>query len=750
MQRLSIRVNGIVQGVGFRPFVYMLAQQHHLSGRVQNTPDGVDIIVSGMNTDTFINDVKTKLPPLAKIEKMDIYALDSRAQIEEGFFIVETKSGSSSTKIPADVAICEACLDELFDPSSRYHLYPFISCTHCGPRYSIVENLPYDREQTTLSVFPLCEKCKADYKDPSNRRYHAESTACNACGPSISKDLPLVVKQIREGSTVALKGNGGFRFVLDAKNAAAILQLRSNKRRPDKPFALMVLNAKSAKQYVSMTDKEHEILTSRARPIVLMDKKKNHLPDAIAPSLNQLGIMLPQTPLDYLLFYYLLGKPQAKEWLDEENEVVLIVTSANLSGESIIAKNEKALKSLHSICDDIVTDTREIAMKSDDSVVMCLDNKMHFIRRSKAYAPNTIPLSESLSSVVALGAELKNTLCFIKGSEAYVSQYIGDMQSSANVDYFCEVFSHYQKLFGVKYEAVACDLHPDFFTTEFAENLNLPLYRVQHHQAHAFSVIAEHNVQGKTLAVILDGYGYDSDEIARGGELFICDTQSLNMQRIGEFLPMIYASGDKVQKEPWRMAISVCETFDMPVPAHLKAFKQADDYQKLLKVGTLNNLTTSAGRVFDGVSSLLDICHQNTYEAQAAMLLQAKASNYNDKVDGVKINSKNQLDCKALVERVCQLGKDNSHKASSIFHSGLSQGLVKWIKQSSEKYSVNQVVLNGGCFQNRLLLQLVCDQLKKTKIKVYLPNQLPFNDGGISLGQAWYAAKKYQRGELCV
>ena len=754
MNALRILINGTVQGVGFRPFIYRLARQYDLNGNIRNTPTGVEILICGEKTEAFIADMQVKLPPLADIQNMSVKALGLE-KVPHGFSISETESGCSRTKIPADTAICQKCLKELFTPESRYYLYPFVNCTDCGPRYALVNELPYDREKTALADFPFCSNCAESYRNPLDRRYHAESAACPQCGPKLSESLDKIAGRIRRGEIIALKGNGGFRLVVDAKNRVAIAALRRRKKRPLKPFALMALNLESLRRYVEIKALEVKALLDSARPIVLLTAKSKKmlkmLPDALAPNLNNLGIMLPQTPVDYLLFYQLLNCPSGFDWLDQANDVLLLVTSANLSGASIIGENSEAHEKLRGIADQVVSDNRKLASKCDDSVIRIAKNRPIWIRRAKGCVPNAIKLKARLPSVFATGAMLKNTFCFINEDEAFVSQHLGDMSDQCNIDYFHTTFKHFQKLFGLNFAAVACDLHPDFYTTRFAESLNLPLYRVQHHKAHALSVVAEHDIQGTCVAVILDGYGFDQDKIARGGELFLYRSDPLSIERIGQLCPMPYFSGDKVQKAPWRMALGLCKAFGIMPPAYLMQFPLSEVYWQLLDKKDLGGETTSAGRVFDAISSLLNICHQNTYEAEAAMALESVAGKLHIDRGLYQINRNNQLSLQALVCRTYEaFCKRGSAFASGFFHGSFAYAVASWAIENAEKVGTRQVILNGGCFQNKAVLMTVCDLLAQQDLKVFLPEALPFNDGGISLGQAWYAAKQYQKGALCV
>lgn len=744
IKAVKITVNGIVQGVGFRPFIYTLAEKNGLFGSVQNTLYGVEIILQAtyQEAENFCILMRTQLPKLAQIEhiKMTEVIMDKAF---DHFSILASTEGKSQTKIPADSVVCDECLSELFDPNSRYYLYPFTSCTYCGPRFSVTESLPYDRITTTFSEFPLCDDCLSVYRDPLNRRYHAQTTACHACGPKLSHAFSDIVQTLKQGDVLALKTHTGFKLVVDAKNEAAITRLRQRKKRPSKPFALMALNQASIENYAVCNKQESALLKSTARPIVLLEKKiATQLPKVLAPDLNELGVMLPSSAVDYLLFYYLLGQPKDRDWLHQANDLLLVVTSANLSGGSIIADNDQAHQLLTPIADMIVSDDRKIAMQSDDSVMRVLLDKSVMIRRARGFVPLTLKLNRELPCVFATGALLKNTFCFINYNEAYLSQYIGDMDSVDSIEYFEKAFHHYQHVFGVSFNAVACDLHPDLYTTEFAERLNLPLIHVQHHEAHIAAAVAEYALQAPVLGIVLDGFGLGEDGTARGGELYHCDIEKLQFTRVSALQSMPYLGGDRVQKEPWRMALSLCVGLGLNVPQHLLANEKALHFLQLLEKNKGNlPYTTSMGRLFDGVASLLDICHDNTFEAEAAIKLEALVNLPVVDKSLIDVNN-NQLDVSRLIAKVIGMPKD---KGSELFHGTLAYALALWAHDHALKTGVTQVILTGGCFQNKVLLTEVVKYLETFGLEAVVPQKIPVNDGGISLGQAWLAAKKLNK-----
>lgn len=730
-----ILVKGVVQGVGFRPFVYRLATEMSLYGSVKNTPNGVEIYLNTVDPDAFIEALYSQLPRLAKIEEIQVITIAAFASSE--FVILETEQGSSNTKISADFAMCEDCLTELFDPRSRYYLYPFVNCTNCGPRYSVVKGLPYDRPQTTLANFPLCPECLSAYQNPLDRRYHAQATVCEMCGPTLSQPLSEVVEALKQGKIVALKGSGGFHLICDAKNQEAVERLRQRKRRPSKPFALMACNLESVRQYAQVSSKQADLLTQRQAPIVLLQRKfECSIAESVAPNLDQLGFMLPAIPLHFLLFYYYLGSPQGTQWMTQAHDVALVMTSANFSGGTIIADNQEAQQVLGEIADIIVDYNRDIAIKADDSVV-CEDI---IIRRSRGYAPEVIELSESLPKVLALGTLLKNTFCFIDGKQAIASQYLGDMDSQFTVDYFHQVLKHYQQTFGLTAECIATDMHPDFYPSQYAEKLGLPIYAIQHHEAHLGAVMAEYGLSGKVLGLILDGYGYGHDGEAWGGELILAE--DIAFTRVGHLQPMTYISGDKVQREPWRMALALAYQFDLPIPKHILDKPLAQPFLSLLKSGNIAK-TTSCGRLFDGIASLIGVADINHYEAEVAMRFEALATPQKIDTQTFQCDDNNVLQLKHILIQTLQ--QSDTHAQATYFHEALAGAMVAWLDVTAQKYQTQQIALNGGCFQNRWLRTLIRDGLVAKGYQVYIPQQMPLNDGGVSLGQAWICAKKYQQ-----
>jgi hydrogenase maturation protein HypF len=753
MLGVKILIIGVVQGTGFRPFIYHLAQEFGFTGYVQNTPVGVSIVLPYHpdQVHAFVKNIWERLPPLAKVENI----LTLPHPLQNGFdtftILPSTPYGKGITEIPPDHAICPTCLKDIFTPESKYYLYPYTSCTCCGPRYSVIQQTPYDKDTTTLSIFTLCTDCKEAYTKVTNRRYHAQTIACSQCGPQLSHPLTEISDALHNSKIVALKNQTGFRLLLDAFDVNTIKKLRKAKKRPYKPFALMALNVKSIEHYAYVSNLEREALESSTRPIVLLRKKKEGKTlHHVAPHNNTLGFMLPNSGLDFLLFYYLLGQPKGLDWLEVPQKKLLIVTSANIVGESLISENDQAYKKLSHIADLIVNNNYKIAMKSDDSIMHLTTNKMLLLRRARGIAPSTIKMSEPLPSVLATGAFLKNTFCAIQGTRAFLSQYIGDMDNQDTLAYYHQVLHHYQHIFQLKYEGLACDKHPDIYTTQFAQTHNLPIYRVQHHEAHLAAVIAEHHIDGRVIGLTLDGFGLGEDGIARGGELYVFDSHTLAIQRKGSLLPIPYCGGDSVAKAPWKMALALCVYHHLEIPEYLIQHQHALALQDILK-NNLSHLpvTTSMGRIFDGISSLLNICHINTYEGQAAIELETFANNLECNDCLFQITKNNQLDLNLLMRAVIQC--TTKHQASNLWHGTLSLALVQWVYINAQQWRTNKVVLGGGCFQNKILLNRVWQLLQAFGLYAYISEQVPVNDGGISLGQAWLAANyiKQGRNTLC-
>jgi len=737
MDRLQLKIIGQVQGVGFRPHVYRVASALKLRGWVKNNGAGVVIEVIGENTKQFISLLQENLPPLAKIKNIEAEHFPYNPLDDTGRFeILKSESTSVNTVISPDVATCNNCLEELFNPESRFYLYPFLNCTHCGPRLTITQNLPYDRAQTSMDIFEMCEACVNDYLDPCNRRYHAQPTACQQCGPQLSMSLEKITQYILDGKILAIKSLGGFQLICDANNVDAIEKLRARKHRKTKPFALMALNAPSVQLFGDCSNKEKELLNSQERPIVLLKKKNAIFPDIIAPGLSQWGVMLPYTPFHYLLFYAFLGYPSGQDWLEQNCSFVLIVTSANPGKLPLVIDDSVAKSALKDIADHQVSYNRKIITRVDDSVVRVICEKPVFIRRARGYVPSPIKLSSHVPCTLALGAHLKNAFCITRGDEAFVSQHIGDIENTTTVEFLHESLNHLMKFLNVKPERIACDLHPDFYTTRLAHSINLPIIPVQHHHAHLTSVIAEYHIKEPVLGLALDGYGYGDDGSLWGGELFFLE--GINYQRIGHFYPIALPGGDQATREPWRIALGILYELNetKEINKRFAEVKNSDAVLQMLEKNIHISRTSSCGRLFDAASALLGTQQQVNYEGEAAMKLESLVSQPEVLSNGWQIHQ-DQLN---LLPTLKYLLNCDPVTGANIFHGTLIAGLADWLEKSCQQWKLNKVVLSGGCFLNKILTEGLVKMLMHKNIIAYFPKQVPPNDGGLCLGQAWVAA----------
>lgn len=737
MKRLRINIQGQVQGVGFRPCVYRIARHLALTGWIQNTSSGVLIEAQGILVNQLIPHVQKKLPPLAKITQIQSATICSIAN-EISFKIIESQEGKVNTIITPDASICPQCLQELFDPQSRYFRYPFLNCTHCGPRFTITRNLPYDRKQTSMALFPLCPDCQTDYSNPENRRYHAQPTACFHCGPQLSLPIEELAHSILQGEIIALKSLGGYQLICDARNKAAVARLRARKNRDTKPFALMVANSLSAERIVTMSQQERELLESITRPIVLLEKinEPDSFTSEVAPGLNTLGIMLPYTPLHYLLFNAFAGNKNGGAWLNEPQEPILVVTSANIGGEPLIIEDESAKFYLDTIADKVISYNRPIVTRVDDSVMRMVLHRPMFIRRSRGFVPAPIELPHEIPPTLAVGGHLKNTFCITRGNEAFISQHIGSLNNKATIEFFHESLSHLLRFLDVTPERIAHDMHPDFYTTRFAINSGIPAFAIQHHHAHMASVMAEHGINKTALGLALDGYGYGNQGEAWGGELFLLE-QSTYI-RLGSFLPLLQPGGEIAAREPWRMAASVLHSLGQgdEIAQRFSEYPQAHGVHHLLNKKINCPSTSSCGRLFDAVSALLGIQLVSHYEGHAAMRLENQVTQVQIMPEGWQLQEgffDMMPTLKFLANRIEPV------TGANLFHGTLIAGLAEWVNKMCRERGVDVVVLSGGCFLNQILAEGLTTALRKSGIISFLPHALPPNDGGISLGQAWIA-----------
>ncbi|MGY8663911.1 carbamoyltransferase HypF [Bradyrhizobium sp. UFLA05-109] len=729
-QRLRLHVRGAVQGVGFRPYVYGLATRYRLSGFVANDPHGVVIEVEGERISDFVTALPLERPPLARIDAISVQPIGPVAS--EEFCIRVSEQGKVSTRIVADAATCSECLIELFDPNSRFHLYPFINCTHCGPRYTIAERLPYDRAATAMKHFAKCAACTRDYADPRSRRFHAEAIACPQCGPKLSHDVAEIAAAIAAGKIVAIKGLGGYQLVCDARADIVVKRLRQRKQRDQKPFAVMVGSVDRVSEIADAGTAELALLESSPRPIVLIASRHRLVP-VIAPELTRIGVMLPVVPLHHLLFQALdCAHPRHGEgW-------VIVATSANPGGEPLVIDNDEARRRLADIADLIVTHDRDIVTRADDSVAAIVAGRtMQFIRRARGYIPEPIRLAWSVPPILAVGGALKSTVTVTRGNEAFVSQHIGDLDTAESIRFFEETVDHLLSTLDVAPITVAHDLHPDMPSTRFAEATGRRLIAVQHHHAHAASVMAEHGIEGPTLALVLDGFGYGSDGGNWGGELLHCEGACF--RRLGHLAPLKMPGGDRAAREPWRMAASVLHALGRgdAIPRRFASRPQAARLSALLDQPDVP-VTTSAGRLFDAAAGLLGLPSVQSYEGEAAMKLEGRARQPRAAQDGWVIEN-GVLFLFPLLERLAVDALDPTEGAE-LFHGTFAAACVDWIARAARGTGLTTVALSGGCLLNTILSAEIERGCLAMGLKPLLARQVPPNDGGLSLGQAWIAA----------
>ncbi|NOX88094.1 MAG: carbamoyltransferase HypF [Calditrichaeota bacterium] len=745
MKRQRVHVNGIVQGVGFRPFVFNLARRLQLGGFVTNTGDGVIIEVEGRDgsLDEFLRCLQEEKPPLSEIihlERSDISPLN-----EKDFRILASvDSDDNQTLISPDIAVCDDCLRELRDPLDRRYRYPFINCTNCGPRFTIIRRIPYDRPHTSMAKFTMCSECQAEYDDPANRRFHAQPNACGRCGPQIwyesaaeekilarkNETIERAVTDLLNGKIVAIKGLGGFHLAVDAVDEQAVKRLRRRKNREEKPFALMLPDLGAVEKIAELTPADRDLLTSPRRPIVLL-KKKEPCPVAedVAPQNQRLGIMLPYTPLHYLIF---------DELIKQREVPALVMTSANRSDEPIVTDNDEARTRLGDIADYLLLHDRPILIRADDSVVARFNGQTTFFRRSRGYVPRPVFLSTSGPSVLATGGELKNTVCITKKNRAFLSQHIGDLENLLANNFFEETVEHFLDILQVEPELVVCDLHPGYFSTQWAETQKKwRVIKVQHHHAHLASCMAEWRLDEPVIGVILDGTGYGYDQTIWGGEILIGDY--LSIQRFAWFEPLPLPGADTAIKQPWRTAVSylfsACGEEIPPLP-FLKN-KPVNLILEMIRKKINSPLTSSCGRLFDAASVIGGGREEIRYEAQAAIeFTQAVRSVDRPPLD--YLVQVPQIPIAPLIRSLSQealKGATFQHLAER-FHVTLSRLLCEVVEIAVQKTGLRKVVLSGGVFQNEVLLSSLVVLLKQKNLKVFTHRQVPPNDGGISLGQS--------------
>jgi hydrogenase maturation protein HypF len=749
---VRVEVRGVVQGVGFRPFVWRLANRHGVRGWVRNRGGVVEIHAEAPAgaLEAFAAAIEGEAPPLARVDSVRTSPAASGGA--DGFVVEESAAGAAGERIiPSDVATCAACLAELLDPADRRFRYPFVNCTDCGPRFTIIEALPYDRERTSMRAFPLCDACAREYSDPVDRRFHAEPVACPACGPRLSlvaadgrpradaDPVRAAARLLREGAIVAAKGLGGFQLACDATDAAPVAELRRRKARPDKPFAVMVATLEDARRWFDLTPEDERTLAGASAPIVLV-RDRGRLAASVAPGHRRQGVMLPSTPLHHLLLRE-VGRP-------------LVMTSGNRSDEPICIGNAEALAALGDVADCFLLHDRDIVARYDDSVVRTWRGAPAVMRRARGLAPSPLRLSREVAPTLGVGAELHASFCLADGDRAFLSQHVGDLDSEQTVEAYRAALERYRALFGIEPETVAHDLHPDFASTRLAESLRLPSVAVQHHHAHVAAVMAEHGLRGKVLGVAFDGFGLGEDGTAWGGEFLVCD--DARAERVGHLRTVRQPGGDAAVRRPDRMAL-----------AHAAEAGLVDDARALLagdltpdegdvvlaqvESGLASPLTSSAGRLFDAVAALAGVCRRATHDGQPAALLEqaadpSAAGEYPAVVE--RSGAGAIVDTRPLIAAVVtDLGAGESPGAVSMrFHRAVAAAIERVCVGERERGGPDRVCLAGGVFQNDLLLTDAVERLERNSFRVYVSREVPAGDGGLALGQVLVAQGRLEAG----
>ena len=754
MPCLIIRLYGIVQGVGFRPFVARTARSMGVLGTVANKGSCVEIFAQGEKEvlDRFVYAVKNRAPERAAVISADVRQVKDKSF--DSFEIIQSEKEEGAIFVSPDIATCDKCRRELFDKNDRRYLHPFINCTQCGPRLTILEAMPYDRERTTMKSFPMCPDCEYEYTHAHTRRYDAQPVCCNDCGPQVyivhreikgGDAITFARKSIMEGKIIAVKGIGGFHLCCDAANEQAVGRLRKLKNRPAKPFAVMMKDMNTVERECHVLEGQKEFLTGYQKPILLLEKKEEgELCPGVSPDNPTVGVMLPYAPVQMLLFDY----PDEVKMTD-----CLVMTSGNVSGAPICRNDEDAQKQIGSYCDLMLSHNREILIRADDSVMDWFDGKPYMIRRSRGFAPLPVMVSkEKEVTSLAIGGELKNTFCIGKNRLLYLSSYVGDMADIRTVNALKESVGRMQELLEAQPTICVCDMHPKYNTVTVAQETGLPLVRLQHHYAHILSCMAENDCDEKVIGVSFDGTGYGTDGTIWGGEILVCDTHGF--ERSASIKPFKQVGGDASSKEGWRIAVQlirdswgekaqkVCSELGI---CDEKTFK----LQSVMADKGINTVTsTSAGRLFDAVSAILGIRRSSTFEGESSMSLEFAAERFEKQQaecekTAARINGSGfeTIDTTSLAGEIARrfIDGESAEKLAFVFHTSLADGIVRCCESISRKTGVKKCALSGGVFQNKLLLRLVKQQLRELGFEVLIHSLVPANDGGIALGQAYYA-----------
>jgi len=744
----EIKVSGLVQGVGFRPFIYRLAHEYKLKGFVENNNLGVRIIAEGDESSIldFIDDISKKAPQASSIE--NLYSVNKPISDYNSFSITKSKSVSDAvTEVSPDISVCKDCLNDIKNQKRRID-YPFTNCTNCGPRFTIIKDLPYDRIKTSMSVFKMCTECEIEYSSILDRRFHAQPVACEICGPKytlyyngqkvteINKVIELCCNLLEDGKIVAIKGLGGYHLACSAFNDESIKQLRERKSREGKPFALMFNDFTSANEYLHIDIDEKELFTGWRRPITLLKIKKEMSP-SISIELDTVGAMLPYMPFHYMLF-------------EKLTIPALVLTSGNISDEPIVIGDQEALVKFNVISDAVITYNREIHNRTDDSVAMVVNKKNRIIRRSRSYVPSPIRLNFNAEGIFAAGAELVNCFCIGKGKQAIMSQHIGDLKNLETLDFYSESVERFKRLFRFKSELVVCDLHPDYLSSRYAKDMGITIVETKHHHAHIASCMAENKLDEDVIGVSFDGTGYGEDGHIWGGEFFVCDLNKY--QRTSHFEYIQQPGGDVVTKHPWRMMLAYLHHYfgSEIIESHPLIFKGIPSYElelvnSMIEKGINCPLSSSVGRLFDAVSALLNVCKTASFHAEPPMRLESIATEtteyYSFELDEIISMKRTFEGILSDLNQGISIGL-----ISGKFHNTIVKLIVEQVQKISEQTGLKKVVLSGGSFQNRILLKKTEDSLRDVNFAVFSQSVIPSNDGGIALGQLAIAAKRRELG----
>lgn len=758
LKRIRIIIRGAVQGVGFRPFVYRLAQELRVNGWVLNSSQGVFIEAEGEKEILvkLLDRIRKEKPPRSYIQSLEHSYLDIIGYDKFEIRFSE-ESGDKTVIILPDIAVCDECLNEIFDSSNRRYLYPFTNCTNCGPRFTIIEKLPYDRPNTSMKIFRMCEECKKEYENPLDRRFHAQPNACPKCGPQLQlwnksgniieenhSALVRTSELIKEGKITAVKGLGGFHLIADAGNSDAVAELRLRKHREEKPFALMYPDLKRIEEDCEVSESEIHLLLSPESPIVLLKKRKDKLKiaDETAPGNPCLGVMLSYTPLHHILM--------------RELGIPVVATSGNISDEPICIDEYEALNRLKDIADIFLIHNRPIIRHADDSIVRIISGREFILRRARGYAPLPVTLKQEMKNTLALGAHLKNTVSISVDKNIFISQHIGDLETKEAYMSFIKVADDFQKLYDIKPDIIACDLHPDYLSTQYAKSISSAPFYIQHHLAHIFSCMAENEIEDDVLGVSWDGTGFGNDGTIWGGEFFLVKNSSC--KRFAYLRQFRLPGGEMAIREVWRCALGLLYELykgDATKFNNLPLFKEISEREikiliRMLETRTNSPLTSSAGRLFDAVSSLIGVTNRANFEGQAAMKLEFMIEkNPQDEFDKRNVYTWNLkkhnegeteyiIDWEPMINEIMlDISEVNMELIALKFHNTLAEMITEVSKRSGLK----KIVLSGGCFQNKYLLEKTIKLLEENDFQVYWHQRVPTNDGGISLGQTFAVSK---------